>query len=261
MEFWTAVAVLRRRWYIVVPGLVLTLVAAALLVSQVKPTYQATGKMLILQQQPKSSDSASSGGVTAATIDPSKLNATGQLGLQKFASIVAEAAADSSFKDMLVSLGGSPAYEVKPPFADVPTLTLTSTAASPEAAMESYRHLVEAVNQLIVQQQEIAGDLGPIPFIGRESITPAVATPQGGARTKALIMVTAVGGILTLGAAFAFDSMAAARARKKQEVVTTGQVTLLPNPRSPLEELSSFEAPDEPDDPGIRGSGSGPMRW
>ena len=173
---------------------------------------------------------------------------------------MAEAAGDSSFKDQLVALGGSPSYEVKPPFADVPTLTLTSSAGTPEAAMESYRHLVEAVNLTITQQQEIAGDLGAAPFEGYESIKPGAATPQGGARTKALILVTAVGGILTLGAAFAFDSLAAARERRKQ-VVPTGQVTLLPNPRSPLDDLVTIDEPDRPDDPDIRGSAGGPMRW
>ncbi len=236
----------------------LTLVMAVGLASQVKPTYQATGKMLLLQRQPSGSDQPSPGPQSTTTIDPSKLNATGQLGLQKFASIVAEAAADSSFREMLVSMGGSPAYEVKPPFADIPTLTLTSSAASSEAAMDSYRHLVDAVNELIVQQQEIAGDLGPTPFVGYESIVPATATPQGGARTKALLLVGTVGMIITLGAAFAFDSVAAARRRKEPP---QGQVTLLPNPRTPLDELSDIELPDPPDDPDVRGSAGGPMRW
>jgi len=249
MEFWTAVAILRRRWYIVVPGVLLTVLAAVGLVGQMKPVYQATGSMVLLQTRTDSGNPSATGTPAApevtTTLDPAKLNAMNQLGGVQFANLVAQAASGSTFRDNLVASGGSPTFEVKPPFGDLPVVTLTSSETSPTGAMEGYRHLVEAVQREIVDQQEKVGRLGALPWEGFESITPTEATPQGGARTKAMIMVVAVGALLTLGEAFIVDSMANARKRRRPQ----GMVTLISNSWTPLDDVAELDF----DDPEARG--------
>ena len=91
MEFWTAVEVLRSRWYVFVPTLLLFALLGAVLVSQVKPVYKAAGKMAIR--------------------GPNTKPAEGEVLTNDFASmdriqllnIIADIATDSNFKDEVIA--------------------------------------------------------------------------------------------------------------------------------------------------------------
>ena len=268
MEFWSAVAVLRRRWYVFAPTLLVFALLAAFLVGSVKPVYKASGTMILLQTGADSgagsTPTTASGGAstTVTTADPVVEAGNPYLQMDKiqFANVMAQLAIDSNFKDQMVADGGTSSYEVIPPYGNSPVLTLSATAPTQEAAMTSYRQLVDHLRQMVIDRQNEVNASPASLYTGVELNKPTAAFPQNGARTKGVIVVAMIGFLVAVGLSFLVDSVLAAR--RKPEDPPGELVSLIPNPRTPLDELSDMENLDLGDRPGPRAEGSGgQMRW
>ncbi len=237
MEFWTSVRVLRRRWYVLVPCLVVFAMAAGLVVKKVKPSYQASGSIVFLPTQ--------AGTATDPNVNPYQaLDSSTAI----FANVIAQDLVTNTFKDSLVAAGASPTYTVTPPVGSTPVLALSTTAATPEAALHSYHLLIRALDkELIVRQTGVAT---PGSFIKESQIAqPQHATEIIGAKIKALIVVVAIGLIVSLGLTFLADSMLLARARNKQS-----EEEAEPSRAAEKGEDDALDLTDDPED----GSGDSP---
>jgi len=258
MEFWTAVAVLRRRWYVFPPTLLVFALLAAHLVGQVKPVYKASGTMGVLQIGDRD-PTPETGATTSTTLAKSGNPFLAMDGIQ-FQNVMAAYATDPSFKDALVAAGGSPDYAVEPPFGNTPLLTLSTTAPTEAQALASFAVLSTQFQKLIVDRQLAVGAPRDTLLQGDPGPAPQRAFPQNGARTKGVIVVALIGFLVAVGLSFLVDSLLAARSRRREPEDPRGElVSLIPNPRSPLDDLSTLDD-FEGDDPRAGGSGA-PMRW
>ena len=243
MEFWTAVAVLRRRWYVFIPGLVLTMVLALLLGGQAKPTYKASGSVKL---QVPGRDPAASGGTPTTTLaGQGGSNPIGDIDRFQALNLLAQVADDSVFRDRVIANGGSGAYTVAPPFANTPSLSFSTIAATPERAMADYKVLIETFKQEVTSEQDGSPRASYLEAV--ENTSPANAFPQNGARTKGIIVIGLIGFLLSIGASFLVDSMMAARHRAPAPRRRPGALVSLTNLRSPLDELAELDATDDPE--------------
>jgi hypothetical protein len=202
VEFWAAVGVIRRRWYIALAGVVVFGMLAGVLYGQVKPSYEASGKVAMVQNPRQTPDN---------TTDQNPFQS-----VSNFASTASEAANDDTFAAELIKAGGSSVYTVAQSINNPSILLLTTTAPTPQGALDSYGKLVATLKREIADLQA-AQHTPPNAEYQLTTITePGRAAILVGARIKALIILGVVGTLVTLGAVFDFDSFSAARRRRKE---------------------------------------------
>ena len=193
MEFWSSVQVIIRRWYVVVICGVLASLLAVVIIHQVKPTYQASGKLTILQTgQPTSPSSAENNPWGAANV---------------FTAAVVDAAGAQSFQDQLVARGASPIYSVAPSINNTPTLVISTTANTPSGATSSFGTLTKLLQQKIQSMQASVNTPKSTLYSGVVLTAPTQPTQLVGSRIKALILLGVVGLIVTLGLVFLVDAV------------------------------------------------------
>ena len=240
MEFWSAVHVIRRRWYIVVACALVVGVLAAMIYKQVKPTYQVSGGALVIQKGQPTSPS-----------DDNKSNPFGSF--NQFTADLADLASSSSFGEAMLANGGTADYTVSASIASSNTLLATVTAASPDAATHDYDVLMQQLQGLVARAQSDAGAPAATLY-GLHLVPPDRPTQLVGSRIKALILLGVEGAIITLALVFLVDGLALARARRRTEEAGSGPSTTSgPRALTVAEDIVSLDEPlladDEPDDP------------
>ncbi len=198
MEFWTSVKVIIRRWYVVVPCLLLTAVIGLYLVKHVQPTYQASGSVLL------SGSGQAADTETASTVPG--VNPYANMDQSQLAFLVSQSAGSTAFQEQMTAAGATGAYSVTA-IPGEPAMTVTLTAPTAEQAMTSYRRLVTLLNDQIHLKQRAVG--APTnTFVGVQDWTsPSSAVPVNAAKVKALILVLVIGLLLTLGLTFLVDAI------------------------------------------------------
>jgi hypothetical protein len=203
MEFWTSVKVILRRWYVVVPCLMATVAIGLYLVHEAKPTYKATGSVLLAGQgraaRPATTPSTVAGVNPYANMDQTQL-----------AYLVSENASGSSFADQMKAAGATGPYTVVDIGAE-PAMAISATADTPAAAMTSYHTLVKLLDAELDRRQ-VAGGAPANTLVGvQDWNSPSKAFPQNAAKVKALIVVVVVGLLLTLALTFLVDALITSR--------------------------------------------------
>jgi capsular polysaccharide biosynthesis protein len=195
VEFWTAVGIIRKRWYVVVACAVVFGIAAAIVYRDVRPSYQASGTVVVLQTgQPTSHD--------AIPYNNPWGTPTG------FVALLAPAAGDTSFEHAFYAAGGTGTYTVEASINNTPTLILTTTAPTPAEALKSYQILVTLLEKAIIDKQDQFNTPASARYVGTVNITPSRPAELVGSRIKALIVLGALGLMVTLGLVFLVDSTA-----------------------------------------------------
>jgi capsular polysaccharide biosynthesis protein len=206
VEFWTSVRVIRRRWYIVLVGLLIFGSLVPVVIHAVKPSYQAEGKVTVTllngQQTPLTSNNQNNFGSEIT-----------------FAALMADASTDDSFQKAL-NAGGTPVtYSVLAAINNTPVLILSTTTSSPERTMSSYRRLLNLVRAETARQQRNSNTPESALYGIGEITTPSSPTVLVGSRIKALIVLGVGGTLITLAVVFATDSLIDSRRRKRREEV------------------------------------------
>ena len=197
MEFWTSVRVMVRRWYVVVPCLILTGAMGMYLVNHVKPTYQASGSVLL-------SGNGQAAHVETASTVPG-VNPYANMDQSQLAFLVSQSAGSSSFADQMTAAGATGNFSVTAIPAE-PAMSLTVTASTPEQALSSYHELLALLNEQITLKQRAVGAPSNT-LVGVQAWTsPSSALPVNAAKVKALILVLVIGLLLTLGLTFLVDA-------------------------------------------------------
>lgn len=213
MELWTSIRTIVRRWYVVIPCLIVVAVVAVQLAGGVKPQYKAEGTVVFLRPL-EPADVATEPGNPWQTVDYS---------LNQFALLMGQAADSPAFQERVSRAGGSTAFSVTTsatqaqgsPTNQTPTLTLSVVADTPEAAMASYGILGDALDQEVRDRQRSVG-AGEDTWITAVDLTvPPGAQELVGSRLTVMIAVVIVGCLLTLGAVFLVDGFLAGRRREE----------------------------------------------
>lgn len=179
-------AVLRisvRRWYILLPLLVLSLAGAWSVAQQVKPAYKLDGIL------------TSSAPYVASESQANLLSGNVFLDYNNTANIMAATADSPEVRTKLKATGADPNYTVQ---SEGSVVKVGVSEASPEQALATYRTLLDTLNaRLDVLQAQAA-----IPPAFRVKVADALQ-PQGaqesmGNRQRVLLASAALGGILSI---------------------------------------------------------------
>lgn len=197
MDLWAIIKVVVRRWYAVLPVLVLT-AASAFQVHRSPPTYEANGSALLVAPS----------NATGATGQPVKQNAylifSGSLNIT--ASAVSRVMNDTATRDGYFEAGLLPDYEIG---ADpsIPLIGVTATGSDPEVVVATVkRALADVSNQLksLQDQAEAPADLR----IGvRELVNPTRADSLRGNVGRTMATVGALGLLLAVAVALTLEGI------------------------------------------------------
>lgn len=205
MYFSEASRLLLRRWLIVVVGLALTIGAAFAVVSVIDTRYQASGQVLLL---PPSKQVATGDPVNPYLNLPSALTFT--------ASLVASAMTNPDAARALVLDGFVGEFSVSVLPGSGPLIVISVEDTDPSAAIKTRDELVTQITSE-VEEIQIREDVPTDQMIvARPFSTSSQAEVLAGARIRALAVVSAVGVVVTVLAAFAYDRAAASRRRSKR---------------------------------------------
>jgi hypothetical protein len=240
MNLSEAARVIRSRWYVILPLLVLTLVATLGVDRAVPTKYQATSTFSLLASQ-----QAVQGTTAAPGTDNAFLSFDGSL--NDMADFLTRRVDAPDSAKQLQQLGVTEAYSADlAANAEGPFITLTVTGTDPA-------HVSTSINTLFkFSQQELAdiqtqASVAPSAMIGSILIVaPGPPTTQLKSKIQGVIGVAVVGLVLSFLATFAADSLTAARARRRRGPRRTrpGRSTSPSAARYPRPEVEP--EPDEP---------------
>jgi hypothetical protein len=212
VELWTSLKIIRKRWYIVVAGLVVLVGLFAMVYKAVKPSYQASGRVVLLQTgQPTGPTSAAVSNPWGSPSD--------------FTALLAQAAGGDSFGRAVTKAGATGSFSVAASIDNTPTLILTTTASTPGAALDSYSVLVRQVEDLALAKQASVHTPSSVLYTAHQNTSPTGTIQLVGSRIKALIFVGAVVILLTLTLVFLVESFSS-RASRDEDLTLDEAVRL-----------------------------------
>lgn len=200
MDFWNSLKVLARRWYVVVAGLVLTLVGGLGVNSLIAPSYTAVGS-LVLAVPPNLPERAASSNpylaygnlAVAAKVVASGMNQP---------SVVRDQRSKGATGDFVVDLD---------PERSSPIITVNSTARTAAEAIKTVEVVTAGVQQLLADRQKFLGAPQNTWITANSVVVPEEANRAIGSRLRAVSAVLVLGVIGTLTLAFAIEGMAQGR--------------------------------------------------
>lgn len=212
MDLAEVIRVIRTRWYVMVPLLLLTVALTIGVDRSIPASYQANSELSLLASQ-----SATTGtGALPGTGNPflnygSSLNDTADFLVRRLGSN--DAAND------LKNLGVTESYAVAlAAAAQGPFITLTVTGPDPEHVLTSMNTLTDYTVQQLEKVQEQAG-VKPVDMIRSMVIVPpGPPTPQTKTKTQDVLGVGIGGLVITFLATFVVESVAASRRRRRRRV-------------------------------------------
>jgi hypothetical protein len=199
--------VMLRRWYVVVPAVLLSAIAVGLVYVSIQPTYQATGSMILRgpeqNQDPKSD----------------KRNQYADYGnLTIPAKVIADALSQRTYAESLERAGMPGTYTIGMDAGSMaPILTVVGVADTPAEAIVTTRTVMTAADRELLRRQQNLG-APSVTFLTTEVVaTPTEAEPLNGDRLRAAAAVLAIGMIMTL-----VQAVAKRRARRHEDARDTG---------------------------------------
>lgn len=172
---------LLRRWYVVVVGLLATVLLCFLATRLVPTKYEATSGLLLLP--PRS---------TAEGVPDNPFLSLG--GLDTVSGVVARAATDRVMQQEVAKAGGTGSYTVEPDLASGgPVLLITVDDVTAEGALTTLQVVSQRLPALLTSLQTSSGVKNPALIRSRELIRDDVAQPIRKPLIRALLVALAGG--------------------------------------------------------------------
>lgn len=197
MDLWTIIKVVVRRWYAVLPVLMLT-AAFALVVQKAPPTYEANGSALLVA--PNSA--------TGATGQPVKQNSflifSGSLNIT--ASAVSRVMNDTATREAYFKAGLLHDYEIG---ADpsIPLIGVTATGSDPEVVVATVKRALADVSDHLKSLQDQAEAPADLRIGVRELVNPTRADSLRGNVGRTMATVAALGLLLAVAVALTLEGI------------------------------------------------------
>ena len=208
MDLFTTIRILFRRWYVVLPALLLTVGGAAFTFKTVAPSYEATGAVVLLGP-------ATAGAPVAGEPSPPPVNPYLEFGgaLETTGLILSRSLMSEATVTRLATQGASATYEVGTGSdGGSPIVNVIATGADEAAAKRTVTIVIAEVRNELKRRQEAAGAPAS-QFIRVEDVTvPTNATKMAGSTMRAVAAVMALGLALSLGLGFMAEAIAVRRA-------------------------------------------------
>ncbi|MFN2557379.1 MAG: hypothetical protein ABR592_11040 [Nitriliruptorales bacterium] len=233
MDFVTFLRVLLRRWDVVLPGVVLTLLTVVAAGGSVAPEYEAEGSVLLLGPSTATSSQGGAVAVNPYLNIPSSLDST--------AVILAETLRSEQVMRELADLGANADYEIEPT-EKTPILTVTAKGSSMEQVLHTSQLVMQRAQDDLAARQQAAGAPQET-FIRSQVLRPPRGTVHSGSKPRVMAAVGAVGIGLTIMLAFAVETLAGWRRQRRQYEAPA--VPLAP-PAGPASEVAFVFPKPEP---------------
>lgn len=189
--------VLLRRWYVVLPILVLTLLAQLLVLIVVPPKYQVKASIVLVQNGPVNSAANPNAPVNPYVASYS-LPALGSLLAQKLLAPETAAAVEAA--------GQTGKYEVFPSIDQTGSIALSAEDKSPEKARSRVTLLISTASAQLTTWQSGVPEVGQVS--ARVLSPPSPAIPQNGSRIRALLVLLVLGLGVSVYLAFLVEGLA-----------------------------------------------------
>lgn len=224
MDFFDSVRVLLRRWYVVLLGLLLLGGAAYYAIAVVPTNYQARAQYVLLLP---------AGSPGPGAINP-YLNLNG--GLTFAASLIASDIGTKAAIEELADAGFTSTYTIGLSTGAGPVLEVSASGTDPDDVLATRDAVLTRFDQELDELQAIPGIPSRQRIFSRTNAVDPVAEAVPGAKKKALLLIVALGGTLTLIAAFTVDGLLRRRSRTAR---TSAETQPAPEPEPHLEPASN----------------------
>lgn len=245
MDLLTTIRILLRRWFVVVPALLVTAGGAYYAMQAVSPSYEATGAVVLIGP-------ATAGAPVRGEPSPAQVNPYLEFGgaLETTGEIVSRTLMSQVEVDKLFAEGATAVYEVGTGSeGGSPIMNVIATDTDEAAAIKTVSIVVTEVRTELQRRQAAAG-APPSQFIRVENVTiPTKATRMAGSTMRAVAAVLALGLAFSCGLGFMAEAIAVRRG---------GSST------APVPAVSTPMAPPAPSPSGPPQSGrisDGPLAW
>lgn len=228
MDFWDLTKLVFRRWYVAVPLLVLTGLAAAYTTYTVKPDYKATAYVQLIPP-PEASITENIKSLRNPWLD---------LGLGALNTAATYATVDKQFLNQLKTRGMSDNVVITNGYP-APIATVEVIGSSEAMAMGTTDEVVKRFNETVKSLQDDYAVQRQGRILTRRLDTGSNLEETGGKVKRALVAVAGAGVLLTAGLTVAFDALMRRRFRRRSRL----------DEGEPTESASTSEKVPTPDVP------------
>ncbi|MEV4342923.1 hypothetical protein AB0J83_00385 [Actinoplanes sp. NPDC049596] len=206
MDFWDLTKLVFRRWYVAVPLLVLTGLAAGYISRTVQPDYKATAYVQLIPP-PEASIAKDIKTLRNPWLD---------LGLGSLNTAATYATVDKKFLNQLKTSGLSDNVVIENGYP-APIATVETIGTSQEMATKTADAVVKKFNDTVKQLQDDYAVKTPGRILTRRLDTGNNLEETGGKVKRALVAVAGAGALVTGGLTVAFDALMRRRSRRRKE--------------------------------------------
>ena len=207
MDLLTTIRILLRRWFVVVPGLLLTAGAAYYAMQAVSPSYEAAGAVVLLGP-------ATAGAPVKGEPTPPPVNPYLEFGgaLETTGEILSRTLMSQAEVDKLYAKGATATYEVGTGSeGGSPIVNVIATDTDEAVAIRTVG-IVAAEVRAELQRRQAAAGAPASQFIRVEDVTiPTKATKMAGSTMRAVAAVMALGLAVSFGLGFMAEAIAVRR--------------------------------------------------
>jgi hypothetical protein len=233
VDFWDLTKLVFRRWYVAVPLLIITGLAAGYTANTVKPDYKATAYVQLIPP-PEASITVNVKSLRNPWLD---------LGLGALNTAATYATVDKTFLNQLTASGMSDNVVITNGYP-APIATIEVIGSSQQIASETTDQVAQKFDAVVKSLQDDYAVQTPGRILTRRLDTGNNLEETGGKVKRALVAVAGAGFLLTAGITIAFDAVMRwrRRRRKGQEPEDAGT-----GPKPPAPTVSgSVRAPIDP---------------
>jgi hypothetical protein len=231
VDFFTTLRILLRRWYVVLPTLLVAGAAAYYTVQTIPASYEATGTLVLLGP-------AKSGEPVPGEPPPAPINPFLELGgsLDVTGDVLTKVMLSDGVVARVAKQGGTAPYEVGTGSdGGSPIMNIVATGPDDAEAQNTVKVVAAELAKELQQRQEQAGS-PPSQFIRFQEVSlPTKSKALLGSKFRAGAVVAALGLMLTFALAFLVDGIAerrSGRRSRRNAVINGGQPAVVPGSRT-----------------------------
>ncbi|GGU70771.1 hypothetical protein [Lentzea flava] len=227
MDFWGTVRVLRRRWYIALPAVLLTGVLALYVYITVPTRYESSGVLVLT--------SPAAGGRYSEKTKPEdvvKVNPLLQFdgSLTTTAQILTQILGDPKTAEELAGKGSTATYTANTGPVGGPLLFISTEADSAEAAEGLVGKVLDKTVAELASQQKALNAPEQTFITAQILVKPTTASAKIGGKVRYVGAATVVLLLLTIASTFAADSILLKAKRRKEGTAPSEKDTAPPPP-------------------------------
>jgi len=213
MDVFETLGVLWRRWYLVLPMLLLTLAGAYGVYTTVGERYRAQGS-IVLVTPPTPADALTEQGQRPTPCAQNPFCGSGSL--SNLGNVVARAMADDDVADRIARRHPDAEYSVVlSPDDRSPIIEMTATATGAVETIATLRTVEREVQRELERRQTAVG-VPPQALITSATVTEArSASVQAGGKIRATLIALGLGIVATVGVAHLAEGVSRTRARRR----------------------------------------------